>query len=369
MGYKKQKKNIKNIKNHFSMSARGWFVYLSAIGFASAFCLLLQGISETDGHVPLIFVMAVLVVSLATDGYFYGVLASITSVITVNYAFTYPYAKMDFSLYGYPLTFVTMLAVSIATCTLTTRVRAQERFRAESEREKVRANLLRAVSHDLRTPLTSISGSISAVLGGEDMEEAQRRELLEGAREDAEWLYRMVENLLSVTRMSGGETAKIKKEEEILEEVLSEAVMNFKKRNPGIEISVHAPDELIFVPMDAMLIEQVLINFMDNAVIHGISTSLIKIEAGLDEDCVSVSVYDDGKGINDDTLDRLFDGSLQFTSDRETDKTRGFGIGLSVCKTIIEAHGGTISAKNNAQGGSCFTFTLPYGGQQNEYQG
>lgn len=362
--------NIKNrwnkLKKYIPLSIRGWFIYFLTMAAASVGCLLLQRISESDAHVPLIFVLVVLIVSLTTDGYFYGVLASLTSVITVNYAFTYPYAKMDFSIYGYPLTFMTMLAVSVAACTLTSRVREQERLKVETEREKVRANLLRAVSHDLRTPLTAISGSIAAVLESDDLPQGQSRELLTDAKDDAEWLCRMVENLLSVTRISGGETAQIHKEEEILEEVLSEAVVNFKKRNRGVSVSVSVPDELLFVPMDAMLIEQVLINLMDNAVIHGENTEKIAIVADADEEYVSIRVKDDGKGIEEKTYEHLFDGTLQFTGKGSADKTRGLGIGLSVCKTIIEAHGGRINAENTEQG-SCFTFTLPYGGQKNEY--
>ena len=364
----KLKKFWTRIKNDTPMSLKGWLVYFSTMSAASVGCWLLQSISESDAHVPLIFVLVVLIISLTTDGYFYGALASLTSVITVNYAFTYPYAKMDFSIYGYPLTFMTMLAVSVAACTLTSRVREQEKLKMENEREKVRANLLRAVSHDLRTPLTSISGSIAAVLEGNDLTDSQSRELLTDAKDDADWLFRMVENLLSVTRISGGETAQIHKEEEILEEVLSEAVMNFKKRNRGVSVSVSVPEELLFGPMDAMLIEQVLINLMDNAVAHGGKTEKIAIAASAEAEYVSISVSDDGAGIEEKTFEHLFDGSLQFSGKDASDKTRGLGIGLSVCKTIIEAHGGRISAENTEQG-SCFTFTLPYGGQNNEYKG
>lgn len=347
-------------EKNMPLSAKGWLVYIVTMGLASAGCLLLQPVSGTDGHVPLIFVLVVLIVSLMTDGYFYGVLASLTSVVTVNYAFTYPYAKMDFTIYGYPLTFMTMLAVSIVICTLTSRVREQERLRMESEKEKMRANLLRAVSHDLRTPLTSISGSISAVIDGEgSIDPQQQTELLADAREDAEWLCRMVENLLSITRINDGKNTTINKEDEILEEVLAEAVMKFKKRHPDIGVSVSVPEELLFVPMDAMLIEQVLINLMDNAVEHGMSTSKIGIKAESDVGCVRISLRDNGCGIDNSSIDHLFDGTLQFSRGSSADKTRGLGIGLSVCRTIIEAHGGRISARNLPEGGAEFVFTLP----------
>jgi len=360
----KLKVSLDKLKKLMPMSVKGWMIYFGTMGAASVAAMLLQNISDTDTHVPLIFVLVVLIISLTTDGYFYGILAALTSVITVNYAFTYPYAKLDFTIYGYPLTFVIMLAVSVAVCTLTTRVRAQEKYLAESELEKVRANLLRAVSHDLRTPLTSISGSISAVLEDSgEMDERQRRELLGDAREDAEWLCRMVENLLSVTKMSGGEKTKLNKEEEILEEVLSEAVMNFRKKHSDLEIAVSVPSEMLFVPMDAMLIEQVLINLMDNAHSHGMSTSKIRISAEECGDTVRISVSDNGRGLDEASLEHIFDNGFRVEDRNDPDKARGFGIGLSVCRTIIQAHGGEIFAGNNAEGGAVFAFTLPYGGK------
>ena len=135
------------VKKYFPLSARSWLIFVAAMASASALCALLQRLTTSDTHVPMIFVLAVLVVALSTEGYFYGLLAALLSVLGVNYAFTYPYLKLDFSVYGYPLTFMTMLAVGFAVSTLTTRVRAQEKLRAESEREKMRANLLRAISH------------------------------------------------------------------------------------------------------------------------------------------------------------------------------------------------------------------------------
>lgn len=363
------KKFGRKLKAYMPLSARGWLVYFMAMAVASTVCVLLRRISTTDVHVPLIFVLAVLVVALMTDGYFYGILAALTSVVTVNYAFTYPYAKMDFSIYGYPLTFMTMLAVGCAVSTLTSRVREQERLRMESEREKVRANLLRAVSHDLRTPLTTISGAISAVLDGEETLSAQqRRELLQDAREDADWLYRMVENLLSITRISGGQVNGIQKREEMLEEVLSEAVVNFKKRSPSVSVTVSVPDTLLFVPMDAMLIEQVLLNLMDNAVFHG-GAKLISLEVTAKEDVARITVSDNGTGVRKELLEHLFDGSIQLREDRSSDNTRGMGIGLTVCRTIVEAHGGKIYAENIPGSGARFIFTLPLEGEENEYQG
>ena len=200
--------------------------------------------TTSDVHVPMIFVLAVLVVSLMTEGYFYGLLAALLSVIGVNYAFTFPYLKLDFSIYGYPLTFFTMLTVGLATSTLTTRLKEQEKLRMESERETMRANLLRAVSHDLRTPLTAISGSITTVLEDKGtLSEQERHNLLQDVKTDAEWLCRMVENLLSITRV--GSAGGIRKEDQLWEEVLSEAVISFRKKHSGVSVSVTVPEAVL----------------------------------------------------------------------------------------------------------------------------
>ena len=341
---------------------KGWIIFLLTLGAASAICALLRQITPSDVHVPLIFVLAVLIVSLSTDGYFYGFLAAIVGVVGVNYAFTYPYMKLDFSVTGYPLTFLTMLAVGFAASTLTTRLKEQERLRLETERESMRANLLRAISHDLRTPLTAIRGSIDTVLADDGgLSEDARRELLQSARQDAEWLFTMVENLLSITRISGDTPRSITKQDELLEEVLGEAVQRFRGRDAGVTVSVTVPDEVLLLPMDAMLIEQVLLNLMDNAVTHGTGATHIDITAARQGRFVGVSVADDGCGIDSALLPHLFDGSLPLSADRGDD-SRFMGIGLSVCKTIIQAHGGTICAANAPEGGAVFTFTLPLGG-------
>ena len=352
-----------NFDSYIKLSAKGWLIFTLTLSAASALCVLLRQITTSDVHVPLIFVLAVLIVSLLTEGYFYGFLAALISVIGVNYAFTYPYMKLDFTVYGYPLTFMTMLAVGFATSTLTSRLKAQERIRVESEREKMRANLLRAISHDLRTPLTAISGSIATVLEDDDMlSKSQKDELLSGAKQDAEWLCRMVENLLSVTRIGGGEMGTIAKEDEVLEEVLSEAVLGFRKHRENVPVSVSVPETPLILPMDAMLIEQVLINLMDNAVLHGEGMTHIMVRAEKTGDYAGITVADDGCGIDPALLPHLFDGSLQLSGGRSTaDNTRCMGIGLCVCRTIVEAHGGSIRAKNLPGGGAEFCFTLPLG--------
>ena len=351
------------LKIYAPLSLKGWLVYLVAMLIASLVCIMLQHVSTSDVHVPIIFVLVVLVVSLLTEGYFYGILAALTSVIAVNYAFTAPYMQIDFSPYGYPLTFMTMLAVGVVISTLMTRVQKQEKLRLENEREKLRANLLRGMSHDLRTPLTGISGSISAVLDNEEyLTREQQRELLEGAKEDADWLCRMVENLLSVTRITDDAVGALHTQEEALEEVIGAAVLSFRKRNPDIAVEVSVPDSVLMVPIDPVLIQQVMQNLLDNAVFHGKT-----VQASAENGKALVSVEDNGTGIDRSRLNHLFDGALPFSGlQQNADQTRSLGIGLSTCRTIIQGHGGTITAHNLPEGGACFSFTLPLGGSSVE---
>ena len=368
------KKLMENIKKYCPQSVRSWMIFFITILCASVLCRILQGFTvkgdyRSDVHVPMIFVLATLIISILTDGYFYGLLSAVVSVFAVNWAFTYPYMKLDFSIFGYPLTFITMLGVGFAASTMASGQRERERLRRETEKEKMRANLLRSVSHDLRTPLTAISGSVSAVLeDGSMLTEAEKTELLENARRDADWLTRMVENLLSITKINSTGMEKLNMNDELPEEVISEAVQKFKNRNPEIAVSVFYPAVAEFIPMDAMLIEQVLLNLMDNAVIHGKNTTVINISAQSEEKVLRIRVADNGRGINERQVRRLLDGSEGFPMEQASDKSRFMGIGLAVCKTIVGAHGGEITAANRPEGGAEFAFTIRKG-EHDEYPG
>ena len=230
----------------------------------------------------------------------------------------------------------------------------------ETEKEKMRSNLLRAVSHDLRTPLTGIIGSASTLLENGSMINADTsQKMLTDIQQDAEWLIHMVENLLSVTRITGG-TTTLKKQDEIVEEVVSEAVMRIRKRFPNHHIDVTVPDELYIDPMDATLIEQVLINLMENSIRHSGSPLPISIRVSKKKIGAVFNISDKGKGIDPSRIPDIFDGKPYKGS---TDSSRGLGIGLSICKSIILAHDGKIFAENNTNGGASFTFVLPMKGE------
>lgn len=334
-------------------------ITLGILGIATVCCFLLHRGEQTDSHVPLVFVLAILLISRFTESYFYGMFASIIAVVEVNYIFTYPYFNFNFTLSGYPLTFVAMFSVSMVVGMLTTQIKQQEKIRTEIEKEQMRANLLRAVSHDIRTPLTSIVGAVSAVVENHDkLSEEKTLSLLGDVKEEAQWLVRVVENLLLVTRIDA-DSAKVTKEPELVEEIFGEAVAKFKKRFPGAPVKIKMPEEALFVPMDAMLIEQVLCNLMENAVLHGGVVSEIVLGVRTEGEYACFFVEDDGVGIAKEVLPRILSESIYRENSENIDGKRNMGIGLTVCQSIILAHGGTVRAYNRKEGGAVFEFSLP----------
>lgn len=335
------------------------FLLTAGILAACFLCSLVTNrISQTPMLIPMFFVLGVFLISVLTSGYRWGVAASLVSVLAVNFAFTFPYFEFNFSI---PVNFfsaVVMLVVAIVTCALTKKITYAEKLKADSEREKMRANLLRAVSHDLRTPLTTIYGSSAMLLENFDrFSDADRRKLLQGIRDDAQWLVGMVENLLSVTRLDNGEL-RLNKTETVLEELIDTVLVKFHKRCPTQNVAVAIPEDFLSIPMDAVLIGQVLTNLLENAVIHASGMTLLELLVTLEDRHVRFTVRDDGCGIAPDRLEDLFTGYLG-SSDRQGDaQRRNMGIGLSVCATIVKAHGGRITAKNRPTGGAEFTFTL-----------
>ncbi|MDR2898786.1 MAG: sensor histidine kinase KdpD [Clostridiales bacterium] len=228
-----------------------------------------------------------------------------------------------------------------------------------TEKEKMRSNLLRAISHDLRTPLTGILGASSTVLENFDsMTKEEMIKLIQNIKDDSGWLIRMVENLLSVTRIND-DGANLTKSPEAVEEVVSESVSRIRQRFPESNILVRVPEELLIVPMDGILIEQVLTNLIENAIKHNNNkNSEVLVQVKKMNRHVIFEIKDQGSGILPADLPHLFDGLAEKSV--SPDSSRGLGIGLSICKSIIDAHGGKIFAVNNKGGkGATFSFTIP----------
>lgn len=310
-----------------------------------------------------VFILAILMISRFTSHWIYGTAASLAAIFAVNYAYTYPYFGLNFSMTGYPITFMAMLVVSVMVSMMTSRIKHNAEIKARMKTEQIRVDILRSISHDIRTPLTSISGSASAYSENKDkLSETEKDMLVEDIREEAEWLTRIVENIISVTRSS----ALLRKSPEMVEELIGETVHKFKKIHPDIKMKISVPDDVVFVSVDATLIEQVLINIFQNAVIHGKTTTEILVNVEVKGDEAHFRISDNGAGIDEKILPEIFSRSFVHSDSGGADIKRNMGIGLSVCKSIVAAHGGKLSARNESGGGATFEFTLPIEDEKEE---
>lgn len=334
------------------------FITLLLLCLSFGVSLLLQNVFTVDEHITTVFVFAVFLISMLTEGYFYGILAAFAGTLAVNYAFTFPFFALNFSI---PVNFVSaliMVVISLLTSALTTQIKRQESIKAEGERERMRADLLRAISHDLRTPLTTIYGSSATLLENHlTLSEDRQLKMLEGIKEDALWLTHMVENLLSITRIDSGRV-EIIKTPTVLDELVDSVLVKFKKLCPEQPVTLDLPEEMVSVPMDALLIEQVLINFLQNAVQHAKEMTTLTLRISLREGKAVFEVIDDGCGIAPQRLQTVFSGCRDTSVSAADSQKHNMGIGLSLCHAIVKAHGGEISAENLSSGGALFRFTL-----------
>lgn len=239
-------------------------------------------------------------------------------------------------------------------------IREQIKSRDEVVQERYRGNLLRAISHDIRTPLSAIMGS-SEMLMARTEKEDPRYALEKDIYQDAQWLHGLVENILNLTKLQDGNLL-LDKQAEVVEEVVGATLLVLEKRLPNRDIAVEMPENAVMVPMDARLISQVLINLLENADRHTPPEKEIGILVREETQAVAITVHDRGCGIPEGDLPRIFE--MFFTTcKKSSDSKRGVGLGLAICQSIVEAHGGSISAENRDGGGAAFTFTLPMGGE------
>ena len=296
---------------------------LTLLGIATALAFLFFSfVSENTANIALLYIIVQILIARYTNGYLHVLFSSVFSVICINFFFTYPFFRLNFTLSGYPVTFIGMLIITLLT-----------------------------------TATTS-----SLLSDGSILSDAEKSELLENIENDSSWRLNMVENLLSVTRINDTVTHQVNKTPEIVEEVVAEAVQRLKKRFPSASIIVHVPTDYLLIPMDAILIEQVLINLLENALIHSGSSHSPELTVTDHPDHVTFCVKDFGHGLNPDVIPDIFSGICHNTG--SVDSHKGMGIGLSICKTIIDAHNGYIEAKNHTNG-ALFLFTLPKEEEEN----
>ena len=325
---------------------------------AALISLAFQHIFDVEEQITDLFIFAVFLTALWTDGYICGIIAAFIGMLAVNFAFTSPLYVFSFSEPENILAAVVMFVISILTSTFTSQLKVQEMLKAENTKERMRSNLLRAVSHDLRTPLTTIYGSSSTLLANrKNLSDEQQDRILHGIQEDSEWLMRMVENLLSVTRIDSGRV-KITKIPTVLDEMIDSAALKFNKRYPGQPLVIDVPEDIMVIPMDSLLIEQVIINILENAVHHARGMTALFLSVSEQDSRAVFEISDDGCGIDEARLPHIFTGSYTADAVPSDSKKRNTGIGLSVCATIVRAHGGEIYAENRPGGGAMFRFIL-----------
>lgn len=236
-------------------------------------------------------------------------------------------------------------------------VKEQLRLKEVTVKERYRSNLLRAISHDLRTPLSGIMGTSQMIMGINDKDN-ESYHLAQGIYEEASWLSLMVENILSLTKVQEGKL-EIHKQLEAIEEIIGSAIYHVTKNDKHYDIQVHVPDDVLMVPLDAQLIQQVMINLLDNAMKNTQDIKRIDISAFQKDNKAYIVVEDYGKGFTED-LDKIFEMFYTYNGTNHIDGYKGIGLGLTICKAIVEAHGGVIEAKNcQDHQGAKFIICLP----------
>lgn len=343
---------------------------------ATSVSVLIVPLGVGSENIILIYILTVLFATVLTKSYIFGTVSVIASFFLFNYFFTEPRGSFRVnSIYDVQLLaffMVTALVAGNIMSRLQHQTELTEKMMTEQEKlyqereeiqvamkgEKLRNTLLRAVSHDLRTPLTALQGE-STMLDEkyEELSVTERKKLARDIREETVWMGNLVENILNMTRITDAKMI-LNEDYEVVDDIVEEAVSHMHVFLADRKFSTSFPDEVLEVYGDGKLISQVLINLLDNAVRHtpadaGISLS---VQDGRHE--VTFSVNDTGEGIDPDKRAHLFESFAQ-TEKSITDGQRGMGLGLSICKEIVEAHGGRIHAEDNPPHGTKMIFTIP----------
>lgn len=325
------------------------------------------GLSEAN--ITMVYILAVLIISVITTHQIYSMIFSLVSVVVFNYFFTLPRFTLHAYDRDYPITFVIMFLAAFLSGSLAERLKklaleneknAKEKAEAAmlAEKEQLRANLLRAMSHDLRTPLTSISGNASNLLANENIfDEETRHQLYLDIYDDSMWLINLVENLLSISKMEEGRL-HLHFTTELLDEIVNEALNHINRKKEEHHIVVNSCEEFLLVKVDTHLIMQVIINILDNAIKYTQKNSNILVSLEKKDGMAVVSIADNGPGIAETEKEFVFD---MFYSGAKNlaDSHRSLGLGLALCKSIICTHGGEIWLEDNQPTGVVFAFSLP----------
>ncbi len=350
------------------MIPRGYWVSGAITTAATAVCFLIFPFFDLANLVMVYLLGTLWVATRGERGP--AATSAIANILCFDFFFVPPRFTFNVNDVQYVWTFVVMFITAMVISHLTIRMREEaqsvrqgeqrsawlmekaKKAEIDAEGERMRSSLLSSVSHDLRTPLAAILGSASALAEQDAFKKnPASRELLDNIQNETERLSHLVQNLLDATRLEAG-NVQLKKERFPLEEVVGGALERVQKLLKGRNIVVQIPAMLPPIPMDGVLIEQVLINLFENAVRHA-PVGNIELSAAVAGTVVTVSISDHGKGLGEDELERVFEKFYHNPS------SPGSGLGLTICRAVINAHGGTIQAANRPDGGAVFTFTLP----------
>ena len=366
------KKDLFPAKNHFVYILRMTVIMLAT-------CLLAFGLNYFGigkENILMLYIVGVLLVAYVTYGYQYGITASVFSLFAFNYLFTEPLRTFSISNQNDVILLFFFLVTALISTNLTTRFQRQvavareseqlarqlsmeqERIQFAMEKEQMRSRLLRSIYHDLRTPLTGIAGASSLIAeSGQELDRDSIVSLARDINDQSDWLIQMVENILNMTKIDSGNLV-VEKLPEAVEDIISNAVAHVKGRRQNRRIEIAVPDTVFIVPMDGKMMVQVLVNLLDNAIKHTREDGQIRIRIQQKDGMIWFYVEDDGTGIDESIKDRLFE---EFTTFRPVsqDVGKGIGLGLAICRAIVNAHGGRIYGENREEGGARFAFCLP----------
>ena len=334
-----------------------------------------------ENNSALIFVLAVVIISTATDGYVFGIAASLISAVIINCFFMAPYGNFNLSLNGYPVAIISTVTVAIVICALTSKIKqhakaAEERERrtrelyaknSKLEKEKaamemdtakaeIRSNILMSVSHDLRSPITAIQGAASVILEQSSPEyHDENVELVKDINDQAKWMSVMVENIISVAKLGSDiKGSLVLHPDEIIESCVARSMRLF----PDARIELHLSEDVVLVNAEPVLISQVMQNLIQNALRHSGSDKPIEIETKTVPEGYEFIVRDHGTGLPEDIFTQINKGGTILMDHNMSGDSRSRGIGISACQSILKAHGSRLYARVPEGGGTELSFCL-----------
>ena len=336
------------------------FRSLGILMIATFLSIALQIYGIGKENILMLYIISVLLITVCTTGYLYGMAGAILSVLAFNYFFTVPVHTFAITNQNDVVLMVFFLIAAFIPTSLTVRFQKQmqiaEDTKAQMEREHLKSSLLRSISHDFRTPLTGIIGDSSILKESEEMDAKTRKELAGEIQEQAVWLMKVMENILNMSKIDSGHLY-IKKQPEVVDDIIYEAATHVIGLRERRKFEVRLPEQLIVVQMDGKMMAQVLINLLDNSMKHTQEGDRISVEVTFSGERVYFKIEDDGDGIPEEIKEQLFDEFVTKSEGKE-DGRRGIGLGLAICKSAVEAHGGEIYAENREEGGARFVFWL-----------